>query len=33
MERAYDDAYRQFIDPVVGGSGEHLARVEATEDR
>jgi hypothetical protein len=32
MERAYDDAYRQFIEPVVGASGEHLARVEATRD-
>jgi hypothetical protein len=32
MERAYDDAYRQFIEPVVGASGEHLARVEATGD-
>jgi hypothetical protein len=27
MERAYEDAYRQFIEPVVGGSGEHLARI------
>jgi Patatin-like phospholipase len=27
MERAYEDAYRQFIEPVVGASGEHLARV------
>ena len=26
MERAYEDAYRQFIEPVVGASGEHLAR-------
>ncbi len=26
MERAYEDAYRQFIDPVVGASGEQLAR-------
>jgi hypothetical protein len=25
MERAYDDAYRQFIEPVVGASGEQLA--------
>ena len=25
MERAYEDAYRQFIEPVVGASGEHLA--------
>jgi len=24
MERAYEDAYRQFIDPVVAASGEHL---------
>jgi len=29
MERAYEDAYRQFIDPVVGASGEHLARATA----
>ena len=26
MERAYEDAYRQFIEPVVGASGDHLAR-------
>ena len=26
MERAYEDAYRQFIEPVVGASGEHLVR-------
>jgi len=38
MERAYEDAYRQFIEPVVGASGEHLAhasvaaRVEGTVD-
>lgn len=25
MDRAYEDAYRQFIEPVVGASGEHLA--------
>jgi hypothetical protein len=25
-ERAYEDAYHQFIEPVVGASGEHLAR-------
>lgn len=24
MERGYQDAYHQFIDPVVGASGEHL---------
>ena len=26
MERAYEDAYRQFIEPVVGASGDQLAR-------
>jgi hypothetical protein len=26
VERAYEDAYRQFIEPVVGASGEQLAR-------
>ena len=26
MERAYEDAYRQFIEPAVGASGEQLAR-------
>jgi hypothetical protein len=26
MERAYEDAYRQFIEPVVGASGEYLGR-------
>jgi hypothetical protein len=31
MERAYEDAYRQFIEPVVGASGEHLARARARE--
>ena len=25
MERAYEDAYRQFIEPVIGASGEQLA--------
>jgi len=25
-ERAYEDTYRQFIEPVVGASGEQLAR-------
>jgi hypothetical protein len=28
MERAYEDAYRQFIEPVVGASGEHLASLD-----
>jgi hypothetical protein len=26
VERGYEDAYRQFIEPVVGASGEQLAR-------
>jgi len=26
MERAYEDTYRQFIEPVIGASGEQLAR-------
>jgi hypothetical protein len=26
MERGYEDAYRQFIEPIVGASGDHLAR-------
>ncbi len=26
MARAYEDAYHQFIEPVVGASGEQLAR-------
>jgi hypothetical protein len=30
MDRAYEDAYRQFIEPVVGASGEHLARAAST---
>jgi hypothetical protein len=29
MERGYEDGYRQFIEPVVGASGELLARVVA----
>ena len=29
MQRAYEDAYRQFIEPVIGASGEQLARTEA----
>ncbi len=28
MAHAYDDAYRQFIEPIVGASGEHLAHPE-----
>jgi hypothetical protein len=30
MERGYEDAYRQFIEPVVGASGDHLARMPET---
>ena len=26
MDGAYEDAYQQFIEPVVGASGEHIAR-------
>jgi len=32
MERAYEDAYRQFIEPVVGASGEHLAHAVVGAD-
>jgi hypothetical protein len=32
-ERAYEDAYRQFIEPVVGASGEQLARARLTRRR
>jgi hypothetical protein len=30
MERAYDDAYRQFIEPVVGASGDQLGQPAAS---
>ena len=33
LERAYEDAYRQFIEPVVGASGEQLARARLTTHR
>lgn len=33
LERAYEDAYRQFIEPVVGASGEQLARARLTTRR
>jgi len=33
VERAYEDAYRQFIEPVVGASGEQLARARAPVQR
>jgi hypothetical protein len=31
MERGYEDAYRQFIEPVLGASGEHVGRRSATD--
>lgn len=31
MQRGYEDAYRQFIEPVVGASGEQLASVSVPE--
>ena len=31
IDRAYEDAYRQFIEPVVGASGEHLTHAGAVE--
>jgi hypothetical protein len=31
MQRGYEDAYRQFIEPVVGASGDQLARVSAPD--
>jgi hypothetical protein len=30
MERGYEDAYRQFIEPVLGASGEHVGRRSKT---
>ena len=33
MERAYEDAYHQFIDPVVGASGEQIAGVTGATPR
>ena len=32
MSQAYEDAYRQFIEPVVGASGEQLAQPEPGTD-
>jgi hypothetical protein len=31
MERGYEDAYRQFIEPVVGAAGDRLAQTRADE--
>jgi hypothetical protein len=33
MEGAYEDAYHQFIEPVVGASGEQLTRQSAPPTR
>ena len=32
MSRGYEDAYHQFIEPVVGASGEHLVQTEPGPD-
>ncbi len=32
VDRGYEDAYRQFIDPVVGASGERMANQSATRN-
>jgi hypothetical protein len=32
MSRAYEDAYHQFIEPVVGASGEQLVQTEPGPD-
>jgi len=31
MERGYEDAYHQFIEPIVGASGDQLARADSHE--
>jgi hypothetical protein len=33
MDCGYNDAYRQFIEPVVGASGEQLVRPETPDVR
>ena len=33
VDRGYEDAYRQFIDPVVGAGGERLEEVAAPAGR
>jgi hypothetical protein len=30
MSQGYEDAYHQFIEPVVGASGERVGRVKAS---
>jgi hypothetical protein len=31
MQHAYEDAYRQFIEPVVGASGEQIAHARPAQ--
>jgi len=31
MERGYEDAYRQFIEPFLGASGERVSQVRSTD--
>jgi hypothetical protein len=33
VDRGYEDAYRQFIEPIVGASGETIAPVQAADGR
>ena len=33
MERGFEDAYRQFIEPVVGASGDRMTQVTRDADR
>ena len=33
VDRGYEDAYRQFIEPIVGASGEQLTRSDTGELR
>jgi hypothetical protein len=33
MSRGYEDAYRQFIEPVVGASGDRVGQSQSTIDR
>ena len=32
MQRGYEDAYRQFIEPVVGASGDRMAHTVREPD-
>ena len=33
VDRGYEDAYRQFVEPVVGASGERMETIQAGENR